>query len=174
MRNNYTGDTTLWCGVLDVGHIIAINQGGLGEASRLVFSSRWDQTPAILQGNGELYRNIGTGAGQIWWHTSYNGGGFAARGGPLTVTLNSDGQIDTGADNSGWGDQGFELGSPYADNVVTLTNSLRTSSNNIRVWDNRNSANDWAVLAGQITNEEDITKYGDGLLYMTNAIEQLP
>ena len=61
--------------------------------SPLNLSGEWDQTPSGLQGAGVFARTIGTGPGQVRWEQN---GGFAAKGGPLTLTFNSGGSLGLG------------------------------------------------------------------------------
>jgi len=111
------------------------------------------------------------------------GGGFAARGGALSVNLNSSRTLVWGngstvdapfTGTSNFLNEGaFVFGSSTADNAVTLQNNLDlggnglSSSRVINVIDNASSSNDKAVIAGNITSRSPnnrLVKDGTGVL----------
>ena len=133
---------------------------------------------AILQANGALNLTIGNGNGQVRWED--NGGGFAARGGALAVTLNGGATINWNDDPSGFRGKRLMFGSGTADNVTTFNNAIngQNAYRYIHVFDNPNSANDKAVLAGALTDFRGMEVNGGGVLeipYTFNSIhdEQL-
>ena len=87
--NLYTGATVINAGAVDVGAIYA--SGGLnnrlaGSTGALAFGG------GVLQGTGTFARSLGYGANQVSWNGINNtysqmSGGFAAKGGPLTVAI---------------------------------------------------------------------------------------
>ena len=84
--NTYTGITTLLGGTLQ-----ADDGVGLPTASTLQIRG------GVLQAKGTFSRTLGTAAGQFNFGTG--GGGFAARGGALTVNPNGGA---AGADSFSW------------------------------------------------------------------------
>jgi len=163
----FTGEMRISRGALDVG----LNGVGMGTGLTRLYadSSNQNDKGAILQANGTLAKDVGNAAGKIYWDN--NGGGFAARGGTLAVTLNSGATILWGAED-GFRSKRLMFGSGTADDVVTLTNDIdgQTGYREIYAFDNPNSANDKAVLSGAVTNMRGFSKRGDGLLEMSNSL----
>jgi len=139
----------------------------------------------VFQSSGTLARAFGTNAGQITFGTG--GGGFAARGGSLTVNLAS-GAALTWMNNNGGGGVGtanflgdgavLMFGSSTADSEVIFTNALNLGENTsnfsrvINVYDNTNVVTDRAIMSGGITStsaNNGIAKDGKGLLLLTNT-----
>lgn len=133
----------------------------------------------VYQSKGTLNKALASGG--VIFGTS--GGGFAARGGALSVNLNSSRALVWG--NGSQGDAPFAgtsnflnegplvFGSTTADNTVTLQNSIDlggnglSSSRIIQVIDNASSSTDKAVLAGNITSRSPnnrLVKDGGGVL----------
>ncbi len=82
--NSYGGATMISNGAVDVGAITATALSG--SASNLTFNG------GVLQGSGTFTRSLGTGNSQVTWNginftNSQKSGGFAARGGDLTVAI---------------------------------------------------------------------------------------
>ncbi|WP_449070486.1 beta strand repeat-containing protein [Prosthecobacter sp.] len=160
--NTYTGATNLAVGALQ-----AVDGVGLPTASNLIFNG------GVFEGNGTFTRSLGTGAGQVQWATGASGG-FAAFGGPLTVTLAGAPdplRWDVGAFVSGAGALAF--GSLSADNVTTFTHNIDLNqtgtalSRTFSAVDNPNSLTDKAVLSGVLSNSGaagGVTKTGNGVL----------
>ncbi len=124
----------------------------------------------VFQGSGSFDRALGSGVNQVQWQSG--GGGFAAFGGPFSVSL-------TGApDPLVWGGTAFFVpdgaplifGSTSADNVVTFTPSIQLNgaARTVSVIDNPFSENDKAVLAGNLTNGS-LTKIGNGILELSGS-----
>lgn len=162
-NSDYSGTVLIRRGVIDVG----TNATGLGTGWVQFYADSADSyyRGAILQANGTLARSLGWNTpGMIGWDN--NGGGFAARGGPLNVTLNSGAQVSWNGDPTGFRGRRLMFGSGSADNTVTLTNNIDANSTYryIHVFDNPNSANDKAVLSGTLTNLPGFEKRGDGVL----------
>ena len=146
------------------------NSASLPAASILWLSGYYDPFFAILESSGTFARNIGTAAGQVNWESS---GGFAAFGGPLSVTLNNNANIIWN-DANGFNKQQLQFGSPTANDVVTLTNPIKVdNSRTIKVFDNPYSNNDRAVLSGALSGSgntgHELNKSGDGLLELAHA-----
>lgn len=158
--NTYTGITSITAGVLDVG---TISSGSLGSGGLLINS-------AVLQGNGSISRTLSSNntptAGQI----SSNGGGFAARGGTLTVTLGATAS-DTLLLSSGsfrFGNMLF--GSSTSDSPVVVLNPISTNGNFARTFTvNAGVGGDYTELQGGISSTGSVIKAGSGLLILSGA-----
>ena len=91
--NTYTGATVINAGAVDVGTISAIGGSAdklAGSQGNLTFNG------GVIQGNGTFARSLGGGSNQVTWnginHTNSNtSGGFAAKGGDLTVAMGGTG-----------------------------------------------------------------------------------
>lgn len=160
----YTGNIHIRRGALDVG----LNGAGLGSTNVVYLrhdtGDPWNWGAANIQANGVLNKNIGQSAGEIYW--DQEGGGFAARGGNLSVTLEGGADIDWNNDNAGFNGRQLMFGSYTADGVVTLTNNLnaQNSYRRITVIGNDNSPNDKAVLSGTLTDFRGFELRGTGTL----------
>jgi autotransporter-associated beta strand protein len=133
----------------------------------------------VYEGNGTFTRALGTGNNEVQW-LGTGGGGFAANGGTLSVTL-------AGApDPLVWGGTPFFVptgaplifGSVTADDVVTFTHNIDLNdtgsalTRTVNVLDNTGSANDKAVLSGVLSNSNasaTLAKTGAGVLELTGA-----
>ena len=158
--NTYTGALTLRGGA-----VRAVDGVGLPAAARLVFGG----TYGILESVGTFTRTIGTGAGQVSWSSASgdNGGGFAAWGGPFSVTLNG-GAVLSWAAADGLNGRVLALNSLTANDVVTLNNALEMgAARTIYVYDNPFVSTDYARITGDIRGNNtgwNLTKSGPGLL----------
>lgn len=160
--NSYTGVTTISSGALDVG---TISSGALA-ASGLQFAN-----DGVLQGNGSFTR-VFTGAataaaGQI----SGLSGGFAARGGTLTVNFGGAGStILISTSNFRFGTN-FVFGSATADSKVIVVNPLDLNQVSRTFTVNSGVGGDSAELQGVISESGGtllgITKAGAGLLILS-------
>lgn len=165
-NNSYNGMTVIAGGVLDVG---TIGSGTLSSGG-LLFSNN-----AILQGNGIFTRTFSGSATAGTNQLSGISGGFAAKGGQLTVNFGGSGaniNLNTGASRFG---NNFVFGSPDADSRVLLVNTftLGTTSRTFTV--NSGVGGDFAEFSGVISSSsptDGITKAGSGLLVFSanNAI----
>ncbi len=145
--NTYTGMTVINGGVLDVGTL-----NGAGGTSLSANSGVLINNGGILQGNGTFTRsfsdNITPGVSQI---SSYTGG-FAARGGTLTVSLGTSFQI-IGSMYQFGGGAGLIFGSPTADSKVVLTSNIDLNGSLQRaVQVNSGVGGDYAEISGTIFN----------------------
>ena len=163
--NTYTGLTTLSGGVIDIGLMSGASLGGGG----LIFANA-----AVLQGNGTFARNFSNslipGDNQISVNngSASSSGGFAAKGGPLSVNFGGAGallQISSGSYRFG---QGFVFGSASADNKVTVVNPLSLGGGSRTFTVNAGLGGDSAELAGAVSDSSatGITKAGTGLLVL--------
>lgn len=150
--STYTGTTNISGGTL------ALGAGGTISSANLMLNG------GVLATAGTFSRTLGTGAGQLQFGSS--GGGFAAYGGALTVSLTA------GTDwfslfNSQWA----YFGSSVSDNVVTFTNNLALNSGDyfLDVADNTGSAADKTVFTGTLSGNGNLTKQGAGQLDLTTA-----
>jgi fibronectin-binding autotransporter adhesin len=129
----------------------------------------------VFESSGNFTRSLGTGDNQVQWTTGAAGGGFAASGGNLIVTL-------AGApDPLIWGGTQYFVrdgaplifGSTSADGVVDFTNNINLGNANrtINVINNLTQVGgvivdtDLALLSGDLTNGS-ITKIGNGVLQL--------
>ncbi len=159
--NTYTGTTSISGGVLDVGNLA---NGSLGTGG-LIFSNG-----AVLQANGSFTRSFAglasntASAGQL----SGSQGGFAARGGALTVDFGGTGaSVSLSTGNFRFGTN-FAFGSATADSPVIVINPLSTGGNFIRTFTVASGVGgDYAELRGGITDIGSVTKAGTGLLLLT-------
>lgn len=134
----------------------------------------------VFEGSGTFTRSLGTAAGQVRWAAGA-GGGFAASGGALTVTLASapDPLIWNGTPYFVSGSGALLFGSTTADSVVTFTHNIdlnNTSSavtRTITVNDNTDVTTDKAVLPGALTSSGSgavtLLKNGAGILELAGA-----
>jgi len=141
--NTYTGATTV------NGVLRATDGFGLPTQSNLVLGG-------VYEGNGPttFTRSIGTGAGQVRWAASSNGG-FSAYGGTTNVHLNG------GVGTLAWSQANFVasgqrllFGSATATGLVDFQNGLDlgASERTISVRDNPFSGTDSARISGVISN----------------------
>lgn len=158
--NSYTGITSITGGgVLDVGDL----SSGALVGGGLVFSGS-----SVLQGSGSFTRDFsGTAtaaAGQLAGST----GGFAARGGELTVNFGgAAATVLMSAGQSRFGTN-FVFGSSTADSPVIVVNPLSTNGTFIRTFTvNSGAGGDYAELQGAVTNTGSLVKEGPGLLILS-------
>lgn len=133
--------------------LYAIEGVGLPTNSLLRFEGNDDSRPAVFMSNGTFTRNIGSAAGEVRWDER---GGFAARGGTFTITLEGGALLDWGNVDTGFGGRVLQLGSDYADNRVEITNDINLAGNSttdrhVRTVDNRSTDQDVGVLSGVIS-----------------------
>ena len=163
--NTYTGPTSVFGGTLQ-----AAQGTGLPAASVLQIRG------GVYQTNGTFARTLGTAAGQF---NMSAGGGFAARGGVLTVNPNGGAE---GAESLAWtatsfiGANPFVLGSTSADNTIRFADGLNLGTattpltvREVRVIDNPASTADRAVLAYPVagTSAFTLNKTGTGTLALS-------
>ncbi len=176
-NNTYSGLTNVIdSGVLDVG---TISSGALSANSGLLLGSSvvGSGNFGILQGNGSFTRalsnNTNPGAGQV----AGAAGGFAARGGDLTVNFGGAGaQIGLNQALAIFGNN-FVFGSSTADSKVVLINSINLNSSAIggtRTFTVRagigGAAATSAELRGVVSNGPEangIRKEGNGMLILS-------
>ena len=137
--NTYSGATVLNGGVLR-----AADGTGLGTDSNLTFNG------GVFETSGTFARFLGPENGRVSWIGS---GGFAARGGELTVTLNEGLGIRWGNDSFVPAGRALLFGSDSADSRVTFTNDidLNGGTGTILVKANGNPASD-ALMTGVLSN----------------------
>jgi len=175
--NTYGGGTTIFRGVLEV-EPDAANLG----TGRLTFRATHGtpygdirSKPTVLQTSGLFERQLGAANGLYFNQT----GGFAARGGDLTVTLiRADGNTSAPLlvsypynSENGMGGP-IQFGSPTADSTVELTNDLLVDSYHLdlRLNDNPDSSTDISLLSGDISNPSSshtFARSGAGTLWLT-------
>ncbi len=159
--------------------VYAIEGTGLPANSLIWFSGNSDDREAILMSNGVMEREIGRNAGEVSWDDQR--GGFAARGGTFTITLESGNDLSWGGRDNGFDGKRLQFGSRYADNVVTLTNNIdgNDADRYVHVFGNPDVETDWAVMSGDLTNFNDFrlrgyagnATGGDGLLVLEGILE---
>jgi len=139
----------------------------------LKFNGTTSDSP-VWEASGTFNRNLGTSGATVQWTGT---GGFAANGGPFAIQLNGGTAAVT------WNSGSFVptshylvLGSVTSDNVVDFQNAINLNGANrdVKVVDNPNSTNDYAILSGNISGSSTYTllKHGNGTLRLTgnNAI----
>ncbi|CAM3135912.1 beta strand repeat-containing protein [Rariglobus hedericola] len=149
--NTYTGTTQINGGVLS-------NSGVLASSARINLAGGGTNF-AILQGQGTITRQLGAGASRLDWAAN---GGFAAKGGKLTLTLTNNTGVAAGALT--WGAGSFMgtgitpmvFGSSTADNQVELTNNFTLGDNvsanfNRYIHVEKGVGGDSALLSGVIS-----------------------
>ena len=157
--NTYTGPTTVTGGIL-----------GLTGSATLASSN------LVLSNGGTLALTgttpaLGTGAGQVQF-TGSGGGGFAAYGGPLTVT--------TFASTPIWGTGGalvdgavLALGSSISTHALTLPSAIDLGTGQTRsfnIFDNTATPDDLVTLSGVVSGgTSTFLKNGSGTLVLTAA-----
>jgi hypothetical protein len=153
--------------VLDNLNLYAVDGQGLPTISCVRFSGGDDNREAVLLSTGTIARNIGQSAGEIYWEDR---GGFAARGGPLTVTLEGGATIDWSDSNVGFNGRVLQLNSIYADDVVEISNNIQIDDQRyVNVFDNTETDQDVAKFSGDISQDGNRTlrKRKDGTLWLT-------
>lgn len=166
--NSYTGGTSIAAGMLRVADAASnLNLNATG--GRLRFTGTGTAAAGVLETAGSLTNNIGVGAGEISWALS---GGFSAFGGTLDVTLNDD--ADTalvwGTTNFITTTQSLIFSSTAANNVVNFNNAINFGglTGTVRVFDNRTTNLDFAVMTGTLSNGG-LIKVGEGLLVLSGV-----
>jgi len=146
--NTYTGLTRINRAVLRVDDGV-----GLPTGSRLVFyQNNRDQT-CILETKGAFTRDIGMGAGEVYWENRGGGGGFAARGGDLTIELEGGAFLMWPDARRGFNSvDSLQFGSRSADGMVEVKNDIMLDGSNRRIQtiDNRDTKTDVVRFSGEI------------------------
>lgn len=161
---------------IDSGTLYAVEGTGLPTQANLQFSGNQTDRATVLATHGTFTRSIGAGAGQVSWAADApgvddaQGGGFAARGGPLNVTLA--GGTVLWNDPAGLNGQDLHLGSQYADDLVTFNNDLdgQGAFHNIQLFDNPDSSNDGVILNSNIANVDGLAFPGNGRLVFNGNV----
>jgi autotransporter-associated beta strand protein len=173
--NTYTGTTEIRgdsaTAILRLANASDLSAGNLFFNSQGRFQQDSRNRPAILETQGTLARNIGTGVGQIQFVTptgEKSSASFAAFGGPLTVTLNGGGNLDWANTSTGLKNIHLQFGSPNANNVVTLTNGLNMAGGDRSIFalDNPGSLNDYVVIQGPIVGTNTFDRRGGGRMVL--------
>ena len=105
--------------------------------------------------DGSIVRRVGTLPGQVSWDGA---GGFSATAENLIINFgaisSNQGQTLKWDTSSISNDSTIVFGSAYAEGYVALLNNIdmNTKVGHIVVYDNTNSANDYALLTGSLTN----------------------
>jgi autotransporter-associated beta strand protein len=160
-NNNFTGsyqvDAGAIIGLAALSNNIALNGG-------------------VYTSNGTFTRALGTGDNQVQWLAG--GGGFAAEGGDLTVTISSapDPLVWAGTPNFVPNNAPLIFGSLTATGVTYFTHNidLNGASRTVSVVDNTAVTTDMAVLSGELSNGA-LNKTGTGILELrgTNTLTSL-
>lgn len=136
----------------------------------------------VLQSQGSFTRALGTGNNQVSFadtdtNSAISGGGFAARGGDLTVNIGGSGSTLVWNSTANFIRDGgaFVFGSTTADHAVIFQNNIDLGGNGLNfsrifhVIDNVNSSTDVARITGNITStsaNNGIAKDGNGTLIL--------
>ncbi len=125
---------------------------------------------AVYGTNGVFDRNIGTGPGEVQWiddGVNPGGGGFAAIGGDLTVSLEGGATLDYSDPGLGPNGKTIDLGSNVATGVTTFTNDAIANGTNqahFKIYNNPLVDTDHVVISGQYTGFNDLRLEGVGLV----------
>ena len=130
-----------------------------------------------IEASGTFSRALGTGTNQVQWAAGAVGG-FAARGGALTVTLSGapDPLVWDSTPNFVSGAGQLLFNSVSGDDAVTFTHNIDLNSTGtplartVQVLDNAAVTTDKAVLSGVLSNSgaaASLTKTGTGLLELS-------
>jgi autotransporter-associated beta strand protein len=158
--NVYTGATIIDSGVLE-----AIDGAGLPNASNLRLNG------GVLQASGSISRGLGVGSAQVKWLPGASGG-FAARGGKLTVSLSSAANPLVWGTTSSFLDTGSLIfGSSSANNEVEFTNSIDLNGAARTIIVNQGVGGDDAKLSGNLSGSgsSGLTKAGGGTLILSGS-----
>jgi len=150
--NTYTGTTTINGGVISASDLLA-------SSARITLSGSGSTTLGVLQGQGTITRQLGTGASRVDWSAN---SGFSAKGGKLTLTLTNNagtagGLLTWGAGSfMGTGITPMVFGSSTSDNQVELTNNFTFGDNvssgfNRTIYVDKGTGGDSALLSGVIS-----------------------
>ena len=180
--NTYNGVTKIAGGVLEA----AIGTGLSG-------STYLQLDGGVFQSSGSFTRaNNATASGTRFQWSGENGGGFAAKGGKLTVTVDNNASTtqvwawvaDAANTSLATGNSAIlgplKFGSSTADSEVDFRNNINLNGEvrEINVTDNTGSSGDFATLSGVISNSSansapvapaGIYKSGAGTLVLTNT-----
>jgi autotransporter-associated beta strand protein len=176
--NSYTGPTMIYAGTLQ-----AIDGFSLPSTSNLVFGGNLYDTGygAVFQSSGTFSRSLGTGPGQVQWTGD---GGFAAIGGPLTVSMSPGVPLVWSSVNNSNGTPGFlgdlsvlTFGSATANNQVNFTDSIdlngpNENGGNRQIDVAAGAGGDSAEISGNIIDSwggGGVTKTGAGMLILTGS-----
>jgi|GEM_PF-3800382 len=187
--HEYTGYTRIRRGALDIGDL-SVNS--LPADSYIRFEQQGEEYGAVLMAHGtgdnKFVREIGSNPnnpGELRWYT--DGGGFAARGGPLEVLLEGGNEIDWSSYTKGFWGKDIAFGHSVADDLVTLLNGVELDAvypayRGIFVFDNHDTDTDVAEIRGVIgeniggrwlvkcaTNNDTSAYRQSGTLWLSNA-----
>ncbi len=159
--SEYTGVTTINAGFVDVGTL----SGSFGSTLNI------NNSGAILQANGLINGSVGTGNQIVC-----SNGGFAARGGDLTLNFYGDARlINLNAGGNVFGNS-FVFGSPTADSKVIVMNDIGINNNGgTRSFTvNAGTGTDSTEIRGAITpgsagGISGLLKFGNGTLILSKA-----
>ncbi|MGA2253320.1 MAG: autotransporter-associated beta strand repeat-containing protein, partial [Thermoguttaceae bacterium] len=176
--NTYAGNTTITAGALQ-----AVDGIGLPSRSNLAFNGNLTDNGcgAVFQSCGVFSRTLGSGAGQVQWKSTGDGG-FAANGSPLTVSMSPGVPLVWNSGNNNNGTLGFlgdlsvlTFGSPTANSQVNFTDSIdlngpNQNGGNRQIEVAAGAGGDSALISGNIIDSAGgggLTKTGAGLLILT-------
>jgi autotransporter-associated beta strand protein len=164
--SNSYGDGVGWIGFTTVNAGILQADRGVG----LPAGSCLNLNGGVLQSNSAA--TFDTGFWYDWGFVIWNGGGFSAGGGKMTVNLYGDGRTLT------WGDNGYVnlagnmiLSSSTAQYETEIQNGIDFNGavRSIRVNDNPNTAGDYASISGVMSGVGGFTKSGPGSLVIKGS-----
>ncbi len=169
--NTYTGRTTIAGGVIDVG---TISNLAISNSSGILLGA--SGIGGVLQGNGLFTRSLSANATPGTGQVSSQDGGFAARGGTLTLNFGGSGaEISLNTSGYIFGNN-FIFGSTTADSKVILQNGVNINSTGGRTitviagigGDAATAAEFNGVIRNVSLSAVQIRKNGDGMLTLVN------
>jgi hypothetical protein len=186
-NHEYNGNTWIDRGGLNIGNA-SVNTLHATNGGYIRLDADQNRHTAQLMGYGALNLTIGTGQGQIYWDNE--GGGFAAYGGDLTVTLTPQDSgvagdpLSWNSNTSGFNSRRLKFGHYEATNMVELTNDIAMNGSRlVHMYDNPTTDQDVAKLSGILSsgagdtltidyrqdNAWDWNIYQTGTLWLANA-----
>jgi autotransporter-associated beta strand protein len=164
--NAYTGDTTIYGGILQ-----AEKGAGIPAASHIVLAGgSWAPV-----NEPQMTRALGTGTDELGCVPG-TAAGFAAIGSPLTVNIGGAAADISLATAGGFGTGGLTLNDTGSDQPLTFMNGLDISGSGLTVTVNSTDANAPVTFTGGIHAEpaaeyaHSLTKAGDGALVLSGPV----
>ena len=177
-------DESGFTGTYLVGTFLRANDGvGLSQNANLALAANNIYgNNGVLETSANVTRSLGTGAGQVQFGKSQGnsfGGGFAAVGGPVTISLGGlgtptaltygTGGFFTGLGNGGVNGASLVLQRGNANNTLTWANPINNNGYLLAINQNAPTTNSTtaATMTGALSGTGGLLKVGAGLLALT-------